>query len=173
MKGLYPQPLSVVGDCSRAMISAAPGHILIGADFSAIESRVLAWVAGEAWKLDSYRRFDATNDPADEPYCETACRIFRVPSGSYTKDSPERAVGKVCDLAFGYMGGLNAWRKFEPDRFTDDEVKKFCSSGGPPIRPSASCGTTSIAPPWSPFVNVDELSVADRSPSRAPAGSCC
>ena len=127
VKGLYPDPLAVVGDCSRAMISAAPGHTLIGADFSAIESRVLAWVAGEAWKLDSYRRFDATNDPADEPYCETACRIFRVPSGSYTKDSPERAVGKVCDLAFGYMGGINAWRKFEPDRFTDDEVKKFCS----------------------------------------------
>jgi DNA polymerase len=127
VKGLYPKPLAVVGDCSRAMISAAPGHTLIGADFSAIESRVLAWVAGEAWKLDSYRRFDATNDPADEPYCETACRIFQVPSGSYTKDSPERAVGKVCDLAFGYMGGIKAWRKFEPDQFTDDEVKKFCS----------------------------------------------
>jgi DNA polymerase bacteriophage-type len=127
VKGSHPKPLAVVGDCSRAMISAAPGHTLIGADFSAIESRVLAWVAGEAWKLDSYRRFDATNDPADEPYCETACRIFRVPSGSYTKGSPERAVGKVCDLAFGYMGGINAWRKFEPDRFTDDEVKTFCS----------------------------------------------
>jgi DNA polymerase len=127
VKSLYPNPLAVVGDCSRAMISAAPEHKLIGADFSAIESRVLAWIAGEAWKLDSYRRFDATNDPSDEPYCETACRIFRVPSGSYTKDSPERAVGKVCDLAFGYMGGINAWRKFEPDRFPDGEVKKFCS----------------------------------------------
>jgi len=34
-------------------------------------------------------------------------------------------VGKTCDLAFGYMGGINAWRKFEPDRFTDDEVKTF------------------------------------------------
>ena len=125
VKGLYPKPLAVVGDCSRAMISAAPGHTLIGADFSAIESRILAWVAGEAWKLDSYRRFDATDDPADEPYCETACRIFQVQSGSYTKDSPERAVGKVCDLAFGYMGALGAWRNFEPDRFTDEEVKQF------------------------------------------------
>jgi DNA polymerase bacteriophage-type len=127
VKSSYPKPLAVVGDCSRAMITAAPGHTLFGVDFSSIESRGVAWVANEAWKLDSYRRFDATNDPTDEPYCETACRIFRVPSGSYTKDSPERAIGKVCDLAFGYMGSINAWRKFEPDRFTDDEVKKFCS----------------------------------------------
>jgi DNA polymerase len=107
------------------MIIATPGHTLIGADFSAIESRVLAWIAGEGWKLDVYRRYDATRDSRDEPYCETACRIFRVPSGSFTKESPERSVGKTCDLAFGYMGGLNAWRKFEPDRFADEEVEKF------------------------------------------------
>src|SRR5262245_10794105 len=125
VKELYPKPLSVVGDCSRAMICAAPGKVLVGADFSSIESRVLAWIAGEHWKLDAYKRYDATCDPRDEPYCETACRIFRVPSGSYTKDSPERNVGKTCDLAFGYMGAINAWRKFEPERFTDDEVKNF------------------------------------------------
>ena len=124
---LYPRPLSIIGDCSRSMICAAPGHILIGADFSSIESRVLAWIAGEDWKLDAYRRYDATRDPRDEPYCATACRIFRVSPGTYTKDSAERAVGKTCDLAFGFMGGFGAWRKFEPDRFTDAEVKEFQS----------------------------------------------
>jgi DNA polymerase bacteriophage-type len=107
------------------MIIAAPGHVLIGADFSSIESRVLAWVAGENWKLDAYRRYDATRDLRDEPYCETACKIFRMPSGTHTKLSPERNVGKTCDLAFGYMGGLNAWRKFEPGQFSDAEVEAF------------------------------------------------
>src|SRR5262245_58282301 len=126
VRSLYPRPLSVVGDCSRSMIGAAPGHMLIGADFGSIESRVLAWIAGEEWKLDSYRRFDATGDPRDEPYCVTACRIFGEPIGTYTKDSPERGVGKICDLAFGYAGGLGAWRKFEPDRFTDEQVRAFC-----------------------------------------------
>jgi DNA polymerase len=125
VRRLYPQPLSVVGDCSRSMIVAAPGHVLIGADFSAIESRVLAWVAGERWKLDAYRRFDATHDPRDEPYLATACAIFHKPAGTYTKQSPERGVGKTCDLAFGYSGGLAAWRKFEPDRFSDIEVETF------------------------------------------------
>ena len=128
VRSLYPRPLAVVGDCSRAMICATPEHALIGADFSSIESRVLAWVAGENWKLDSYRRFDATHNPQDEPYCITACKIFGKPNGTYTKDDPERNVGKTCDLAFGYAGGLGAWRKFEPDRFTDDEVKAFVRS---------------------------------------------
>ena len=65
-------PLGVIGDISRSMICAAPGHVLIGADFSAIESRVLAWIAGEKWKLDIYRRYDATGNPEFEPYCVTA-----------------------------------------------------------------------------------------------------
>jgi DNA polymerase len=128
VKGLYPRPLEVVGDCSRPMIAAAPGHVLIGGDLSSIESRILAHLAGEEWKLDSYRRFDATRDPRDEPYCITACKIFRVPDGSFNDKSPERKIGKTCDLAFGYQGGLGAWRNFEPDRFTDDEVKAFKES---------------------------------------------
>jgi DNA polymerase bacteriophage-type len=125
VKTLYLQPLAVIGDISRSLIAAAPGHILIGADFRSIESRGLAWIANEEWKLDSYRRFDATQDPRDEPYCVTACKIFRVPEGTFDKNSPQRKVGKVCDLAFGYQGGLNAWRKFEPDRFSDEEVEQF------------------------------------------------
>jgi DNA polymerase len=125
VRTLYPRPLAVVGDCSRAMICAASGKVLIGADFSSIDSRVLAWVAGEQWKLDSYRRYDATRDPRDEPYCITACKLFNKPIGTYTKDSSERSVGKVADLALGYSGGLGAWRKFEPNRFTDEEVKAF------------------------------------------------
>jgi DNA polymerase len=125
VKSLYPRPLAVIGDCSRSMICAAPGHQLIGADFSSIESRVLAWVAGEQWKLDSYGRFDATHDPRDEPYCITACKLFNKPIGTYTKGSSERAVGKVADLALGYSGGLGAWRKFEPDRFSDEQVQAF------------------------------------------------
>jgi DNA polymerase bacteriophage-type len=125
VKALYPKPLSVIGDCTRLMITAAPGRLLIGGDFSSVESRVLAWIAHETWKVEAYYKFDETGDPCLEPYCETACKIFRVPSGSFTKKSPERAVGKTGDLSFGYMGGLNAWRKFEPDQFTDDEVTKF------------------------------------------------
>ena len=125
VRNSYSKPLALIGDLNRSMICAAPGYRLIGADFGAIESRVLAWISDENWKLDSYRRYDATHDPRDEPYCATACKIFRVPDGSFTVESPERGTGKTCDLAFGYQGGLNAWRIFEPDRFTDAEVEQF------------------------------------------------
>jgi DNA polymerase bacteriophage-type len=60
-------PLTIAGDVSRSIICAAPGHKLIGGDFSAIESRVLAWLAGEDWKLENYRTYDITGDPALEP----------------------------------------------------------------------------------------------------------
>jgi DNA polymerase bacteriophage-type len=123
VKQIYRRPLAIVGDCSRSMITAAPGHELIGADFSSIESRVLAWIAGEEWKLEAYRRFDQTHDPADEPYRITAGKIFDTTPDAISKE--QRGVGKTCDLAFGYMGGLNAWRKFEPERFTDQEVEQF------------------------------------------------
>ena len=123
VKELYDRPLAVVGDCSRSMITAAPGHVLIGADFGSIESRVLAWIAGEEWKLEAYRRFDTTHDPADEPYRATAAVIFHTTPDAISKE--QRGVGKTWDLAFGYMGGRGAWRKFEPERFTDEEVEEF------------------------------------------------
>jgi DNA polymerase len=125
VKAKFPRPLSVIGDITRSLICAAPGKVLIGADLSSIESRVLAWIAGEEWKLDTYRRFDATQDPRDEPYCITACKIFGKPGGTFNPGSPERKVGKTCDLAFGDQGGLGAWRKFEPDRFSDQKVEQF------------------------------------------------
>jgi predicted permease len=63
------------------------------------------------------RHSGLSSDPRDEVYCITACKILRVPDGSFNKDSPERKIGKTCDLAFGFQGGLSAWRKFEPDKF--------------------------------------------------------
>jgi DNA polymerase len=117
-------PLSIIGDVQRPIICAKPGHVLIGADFSAIESRVLAWVAGEEWKLQAYRDFDRTGDDALEPYCVAASKILRR---TVTKaDAAGRAIGKVADLAFGYGGGLRAWRAFDRSAdYTDNDVDHF------------------------------------------------
>jgi hypothetical protein len=118
-------PLAIVGDLSRSMICAAPNHVLFGADFSAIESRVLAWLAGEKWKLETHRRFDTTNDPVDEPYCVTASRIL---GRTITPDDETgRAIGKVCDLAFGFGGGAGAMKRFT-NKYNDAEIERFKTS---------------------------------------------
>jgi DNA polymerase len=137
VRKLYPQALSLLGDLGRSLIVAAPGHKLIGADFSAIESRVLAWVGGEQWKLDAYSRYDATQDPRDEPYCILACRMLHVPDGTFTPDSPERKIGKTADLACGYMGGASAIEKFAPGVFDEaqrEQIKTEWRAAHPNIK---------------------------------------
>jgi DNA polymerase bacteriophage-type len=104
VRSLYPNPLAVIGDIVRRMICARPGYQLIGGDFSSVEPRGLGWICDEQWKIDTFSRFDATQDPRDEPYCITACKIFHVPNGAFDGNSPERNVGKTCELAFGYQG---------------------------------------------------------------------
>jgi hypothetical protein len=115
----YPQPMSVVGDITRALICAAPGHRLIAADFSGIESRVTAWVSGQQSKLDQWMKFDCTGDPDDEPYFIIG-RTFGIAR------EQARPTGKTADLAFGYMGGIGAWEKLAPpdDTSTEAEIKR-------------------------------------------------
>jgi DNA polymerase len=125
VRSLYPRVLSLLGDLGRSLICAAPGHVLIGADFGAIESRVLAWVAGEQWKLEAYRRYDATRDPRDEPYCILAARILHLPEGSVIPGTRERAFGKTGDLACGYQGGQKAIEKFAPGMFSEEERNRI------------------------------------------------
>jgi DNA polymerase len=125
VRSLYPQVLSLLGDLGRSLIRAAPGRVLIGADFGAIESRVLAWVAGEEWKLEAYRRYDATRDACDEPYCVLAARMLHLPEGSITPGTRERAFGKTGDLACGYQGGEKAIEKFAPGMFSLAEREKI------------------------------------------------
>jgi DNA polymerase len=114
-------PLTVAADVSRSIICAAPGHVLIGGDFSAIESRVLAWIANEDWKLDVYRQYDETGDPTLEPYCATATRMLgRTVTPA---DEAGRQIGKTADLALGYGGSIGAWRRFNPgDDRPDGEI---------------------------------------------------
>jgi DNA polymerase len=116
-------PLDVIGDTMRSMICAAPGHRLIAGDFSSVEARVLSWYAGETWKLDTFRQYDVTQDSALDVYLIAAARVLRR---SVTPDDEAgRQTGKTCELAFGFGGALGAWRKFDPDQHSDQEVKGY------------------------------------------------
>jgi DNA polymerase bacteriophage-type len=116
----YRQPMSVVGDISRALICAPPGHRLVTADFSGVESRITAWLSGQQSKLDQWDKFDRTQDLEDEPYFILGSKTFGLPR------EQARAIGKVGDLAFGYMGGEGAYRKLAPlgDASTREQFKR-------------------------------------------------
>jgi DNA polymerase len=120
----YGSPLAVASGLSRAALCASPGHVLICADFGAIESRVLAWIAGEKWKLAAYRQYDATRDKTIEPYRVTAAKMLRKAAADIVKT--ERALGKSAELACGFGGSIGAWRRIVPGgdkERTDAEIK--------------------------------------------------
>ena len=88
----------------RTAFVASPGNVLIDADFSAIEARVISWLAGEQWRLEVFRTHGKI-------YEASASQMFGVPIEMIKKGNPEyalRAKGKVAELALGYQGGPGA-----------------------------------------------------------------
>ena len=108
-------PLDIGASCVRGCVSAAPGHMLLCADYSAIEGRVLAWLAGEDDALQVY--IDGR-----DPYIVAASTIYGIPYDDIDRGRRDddkhiahradkmRAVGKVSELALGYQGSDNAYR---------------------------------------------------------------
>ena len=97
---LYGDPMVAASTCLRGMIVPAPGHDFIGADYSSIEGRVLAWLAGEETALDVYRS-------GKDPYKVAASAIYKVPYSEVSK--PQRQIGKVAELALGFQGAVGAF----------------------------------------------------------------
>lgn len=97
----YGPVMSAMADCVRGMITAGPKKHLIAVDFSAVEARVLAWLAGEEKVLDIFRTHGKI-------YEHAAAGIYGKPIGDVTKD--ERQIGKVAVLALGFGGGVGAFQ---------------------------------------------------------------
>lgn len=91
----------VLSELIRTAFVARPGCTFHVCDFSAIEARVIAWLAGEEWVLDVFRK-------GRDIYCETASRMFHVPVEKHGQNAHLRQRGKVAVLALGYGGGVAA-----------------------------------------------------------------
>jgi DNA polymerase len=105
---MFDAPLEALSICARPMLVAGPGKTLMGGDFSNIEGRVNAWLAGAEWKLDAFRAFDAGKGP--DLYRVTAGSILDKDTAAVTS-SDRQLWGKVPELACGYQGGVGAFHK--------------------------------------------------------------
>ncbi len=100
----YGSVPSTLSQLIRTAFVAPPGKVFIDADFSAIEARVIAWLAGEEWALEVFRT-------TGKIYEATAAQMFHVPMETIAKGRENyglRQKGKVATLALGYQGGVPA-----------------------------------------------------------------
>lgn len=114
--GSVPDTLSQL---IRTAFVPKPGHVFIDADFSAIEARVISWLAGEQWRLEVFRTHGRI-------YEASASQMFGVPLEHIVKGRPEyelRQRGKVAELALGYQGGVNALTTMDTGKsLTEEEM---------------------------------------------------
>ena len=104
LKLIYGSVPDTLSQLIRSAFTATPGNVLIDADFSAIEARVISWLAGEQWRLEVFRTHGKI-------YEASASQMFGVPLEKIKKGNPEYALrqkGKVAELALGYQGGVSA-----------------------------------------------------------------
>ena len=104
LKIIYGNVPDTLSQLIRTAFIPSPGNVLLVADFSAIEARVVAWLAGEQWRLDVF----ATHGKI---YEASASAMFGVPIEEITKGSDLRQKGKVAELALGYQGSVGALKQ--------------------------------------------------------------
>jgi DNA polymerase len=106
MGTLFGETAFVFSELIRTAFIPSEGCRFVVSDFSAIEARVLAWIAGEEWTLEAFQQ-------GKDIYCETASMMYHVPVEKHGANSHLRQKGKVAVLACGYQGGVGAMKRMD------------------------------------------------------------
>lgn len=109
----------VLSQLVRTAFIPSEGNVLAVSDFSAIEARVIAWLAGEKWKLDIF-------NGDGKIYEATGARMFNCKAEDIKKGSGQRDAAKICELALGYQGAVGALTQM-----IESEKYKFLERGKP------------------------------------------
>ena len=116
LKMMYEDISDVLSQLIRTALIPEKGKILGVSDFSAIEAKVIAWLASETWRLDVFRTHGKI-------YEASAAMMWNIPLESVTKGSEYRAKGKIAELALGFGGGVGALSQMEASTFQKGDTK--------------------------------------------------
>ena len=110
----------VLSQLIRTALVAKPGHTFLVSDYAAIEARVIAYLAGEQWRMDVFAK-------GGDIYCSSASQMFKVPVEKHGVNGHLRQKGKIAELACGYGGGVGALKAFGADKMglTEDEMQQI------------------------------------------------
>jgi len=108
----------VLSQLIRTAFVAKPGHTFLVSDYAAIEARVIAYLAGEKWRMDVFAQ-------GGDIYCSSASQMFKVPVVKHGVNGHLRQKGKIAELACGYGGGVGALKAFGADKMglTEEEMQ--------------------------------------------------
>ena len=106
METLFGETAFVFSELIRTAFIPSEGRRFVVSDFSAIEARVVAWLAGEQWTLDAFRA-------GEDIYCKTASMMYHVPVEKHGQNKHLRQKGKIAVLACGYGGGVGAMKAMD------------------------------------------------------------
>lgn len=98
---LYDSPSDILSQLIRTAFIPKEGHRFIVSDFSAIEARVLSWLADESWRMDAFAK-------GEDIYCQAASHMFGIPVQKNGVNGHLRSKGKIAELACGYGGSVGA-----------------------------------------------------------------
>mgnify|MGYP002577848899 FL=1 len=117
---LYEDIPDTLSQLIRTAFIPKKGYQFIVADFSAIEARVIAWLAGEQWRMDAFAN-------GEDIYCASASKMFGVPVVKHGVNGHLRQKGKVAELACGYGGSVGAMKAMGADAMglSDNELKQI------------------------------------------------
>ena len=120
---IYDHPLDVLSQLIRTAFVPHKGCRFVVADFSAIEARVIAWLAGEKWRMEVFAE-------GGDIYCASASRMFGVPVEKHGINGHLRQKGKIAELALGYQGSIGALKAMGADKLglSDEELLKIVDS---------------------------------------------
>ena len=115
---LYEDVPDTLSQLIRTAFIPKPGYQFLVADFSAIEARVIAWLAGETWRMQAFA-------DGKDIYCASASKIFGVPVVKHGENGHLRQKGKVAELACGYGGSVGAMKAMGGAEMSDAELKQL------------------------------------------------